>query len=214
MSRLMLLPRRGDRIRWRTAQPMPAPGGYGEPTVGRVVVRRLSVALAARGLLALAFGLLALLWPGVTVLALALLFGVYAIVDGVGMLAYGLVRARRRRWGYLLAGAGGLVAGLLTLWWPQITALALVVIAGLWGLGTGLVELAAAVRLRGAGARRWLLAGVGFASLLAGVAILAHPGFGVLALATVLGAYALLAGVVLLGAAWQLRREYPTAGGL
>ncbi|MCU1617003.1 MAG: putative rane protein [Frankiales bacterium] len=135
----------------------------GEPDIGSVVRRRLSVALGVRGLLALAFGVLALVWPGVTVLALALLFAVYAVVDGIGMVAGGLGagRDRARRWSYVLAGVLGIVAGVLAALWPGVTALVLV---------------------------------------------LARPDVGALALATVLGIYALVVGVSLLAAAWQLRR--------
>ncbi|WNV75234.1 HdeD family acid-resistance protein [Geodermatophilus sp. DSM 44513] len=173
------------------------------------ISRELSWALGLRGGLALLLGLLALLWPGVTVSALALLFGAYAAVDGVAMMAGGLAghAPRRRRWGYAVAGLAGLVAGLSSLLWPQITALALVSLAGAWALVTGVLEVVAVVRLRRVTTGEWLLAAAGVISVVAGVLILLRPASGAPALATVLGVYAVIAGVVLLAAAWYLRKE-------
>jgi uncharacterized membrane protein HdeD (DUF308 family) len=170
--------------------------------------------------LAILFGLAALVWPGVTVLGLALLFAAYAVVDGAGMIASGLDRqaAGERRWFYLAAGITGVMAGVFAGLWPQITALALVLLAGAWALATGALEIAGAVRLRRELAGEWLLAAVGVVSMLAGILIFLRPAVGVLALATVLGVYALIAGVALLAAAWRVRKarlvvvELPGAG--
>lgn len=182
----------------------PATGGtltQGDPR------RRLSVLLALRGVLALLFGVLALVWPGVTVLALALLFAAYAVVDGVGMVVSGLSRGDRgRRWSYVLAGVVGIVAGVLAALWPAVTALALVLLAGVWAIVTGVLEIVAAVWLRRELTGEWVLALLGALSVVAGVLILVRPDVGALALATVLGVYALLAGVVLLVAAWRVRK--------
>jgi len=182
----------------------PAAGGtltQGDPR------RRLSVLLALRGVLALLFGVLALVWPGVTVLALALLFAAYAVVDGVGMVVSGLSRGGRgRRWSYVLAGVVGIVVGVLAALWPAVTALALVLLAGVWAIVTGVLEIVAAVWLRRELTGEWVLALLGALSVVAGVLILLRPDVGALALATVLGVYALLAGVVLLVAAWRVRK--------
>lgn len=213
MARLISLPHHRDGgIRSERAGSVDGGTDTGRPTRHRTrlgISRQLSWALGVRGVLTLLFGLLALLWPDVTVLALALLFGAFAVVDGVGMMAGGLARHAppRRRWGYALAGLVGVVAGLLSLLWPQITALALVVLAGAWAVVTGLLEVAAAVRLRRVMTGEWLLAGAGVISVVAGVVILLRPDIGALALATVLGVYAVIAGVVLLAAAWRLRKE-------
>ncbi|RKS67877.1 short repeat uncharacterized protein DUF308 [Motilibacter peucedani] len=109
--------------------------------------RPLSALLAVRGVLALLFGVLALVWPGVTVLALALLFAVYAVLDGVGMVASGLSRGDRgRRWSYVFAGGVGVVAAAS----PAVRALALMVLAGAWAVVTGVLEISAAVLLMSA----------------------------------------------------------------
>jgi uncharacterized membrane protein HdeD (DUF308 family) len=193
-------------MRGNTAADGRPPAVGGTPTRGDPR-RRLSVLLALRGVLALIFGVLALVWPGVTVLALALLFAAYAVVDGVGMTVSGLSRgAPGRRWPYVLAGIVGIVAGVLAALWPAVTALALVLLAGVWAIVTGVLEIVAAVRLRRELTGEWVLALLGALSVVAGVLILVRPDIGALALATVLGVYALLAGVVLLVAAWRVRK--------
>ena len=170
------------------------------------VTRRLAILLALRGVLALLFGVLVLVWPRVTVLVLAVVFAIYAVVDGIGMVAGGLGRDGTRRWPYVLAGALGIVAGVIAALWPQVTALVLVLLVGAWAVITGALQVAAAVRLRRERPGWWVLALSGVVSLIAGMIILARPDIGALALATVLGVYALLAGVALLWAAWQLRK--------
>ena len=194
------------RMHGNTAAESPDPAA-GEPLTQRDPRRHLSVLLALRGVLALLFGVLALGWPGVTVLALALLFAAYAVVDGVGMAVSGLSRGDRgRRWSYVLAGIVGIVAGVLAALWPAVTALALVLLAGVWAIVTGVLEIVAAVRLRRELTGEWVPALLGALSVIAGVLILVRPAVGALALATVLGVYALLAGVVLLVAAWRVHK--------
>lgn len=170
------------------------------------VTRRLAILLALRGVLALLFGVLVLVWPRVTVLVLAVVFAIYAVVDGIGLVAGGLGRDGTRRWPHVLAGALGIVAGVIAALWPRATALVLVLLVGAWAVITGALQVAAAVRLRRERSGWWVLALSGVVSLIAGVIILARPDIGALALATVLGVYALLAGVALLWAAWQLRK--------
>ena len=112
------------------------------------VAPRLSWLPLLRGLLAVRFGVLALVWPGATVLAL--LFAAYAVVDGVGMIASGLGQEgdRGRRWLYLLAGAVGVIAGAVILARPDIGALALATVLGVYALLAGVLLLVAGWRLR------------------------------------------------------------------
>jgi uncharacterized membrane protein HdeD (DUF308 family) len=119
------------------------------------------------------------------------------IISGAG--AHG-----SRRWSYVLAGAVGVIAGLAAAAWPGVTVLVLVLWAGVWAIVTGVLEIAAAVRREGRG--RWLTALAGVLSIVAGLVILIWPGIGALTLATVLGIYALAAGLSYFWAAWEARR--------
>jgi uncharacterized membrane protein HdeD (DUF308 family) len=150
------------------------------------------------------FGVLLLAWPAITVLALAVVFAAYVLVDGIGMIVSGLGARGGRRWSYVLAGVVGVIAALAAAFWPGVTVLVLVLWAGAWAVVTGVLEIAAAVSRRGSG--RWMTALAGALSLVAGLLILIWPGIGALALATLLGIYALAAGVSFLLAAWQVRR--------
>jgi uncharacterized membrane protein HdeD (DUF308 family) len=107
--------------------------------------------LALRGAIAVLFGLLALIWPGITVLALVLLFGAYALVDGVMALYTALFdrgRPRGRTGWLVLEGVAGVLAGIGAVVWPGITALALLYLVAAWALVTGVAEILAAFRLR------------------------------------------------------------------
>lgn len=160
--------------------------------------------LAVRGILAILFGILALVWPGLTILALAILFGVYALVNGIDMIADGFRghRSGGQRAAYAIGGALGVVAGLVTLFWPGITALALVILVGLWAVVTGVLDIVAATRIPGS----WPLVLLGFLSVVAGFLVLARPRAGAYAIAVVVGVYAIIAGVLMLAELWRDRR--------
>lgn len=218
MGSLISMPSRQGETSWR--EHVAAVGVDAGVIAGQEGVdRRLAVALALRGGVALLFGLLALLWPGVTLVALALLFAAYLFVDGAAMMAAAIARHPWReepRWQYLLAGLAGVLIAFMTLLWPQITALTFVILAGAWAVVTGLLEMVVAVTglLEAAGSPRLhqaligesLFALAGMASVVVGILILMRPDAGAVALATVLGAFALIVGVVLVAAAWQLRK--------
>ncbi|MBO0867793.1 MAG: DUF308 domain-containing protein [Micromonosporaceae bacterium] len=164
--------------------------------------------LAMRGVAALAFGVVALVWPRVTVVVLALVFGAFAFVDGAGMLisvARGRIAARRRN-SVLVAGVLGVVAGALALVWPGLTALILAVLIGSWAVLTGLLQVWSAVRQ----GRHWLVGLIGGLSMAAGILILLRPVLGVVAMARVIGAYAVITGVIMLVELARLVRIQPS----
>jgi uncharacterized membrane protein HdeD (DUF308 family) len=168
------------------------------------VERKHLWSLVLRGVIAIVFGLLALLRPGVTVVALALLLvGAYIVVDGIATIIAGFRRARdaAQRAAYLLAGLIGVVAGVVALLWPGITAVVLALLFGAWAVVTGIMNIWADTRVRG----QWLIVAVGALSVVAGVFVLARPTLGVLAIAVVVAVYALITGVLMLAEAW---REY------
>jgi uncharacterized membrane protein HdeD (DUF308 family) len=164
--------------------------------------------LAVRGVAAVIFGLLALIWPQITLLALVLVFGAYALVDGV----FALVAAVRGRLlaggrgGLLLEGLLGVGAGIVTLIWPDITALALLWVIPFWAVLTGVLEIVTAVRLRRVLANEWLLILAGFLSIVLGLILMIWPRSGAVGLVWLIGSYAIAFGIMLLGLAFRLRR--------
>ena len=167
-------------------------------------------AVALRGLLALGFGLAAFLWPGITLTALVLLFGAYALLDGAWSLAAAWVLARRygaRRWWVpLLEGLLGVAAAIVAVVRPDLTALAFVYLLAAWAVLTGALEIAAAVRLRKLIQNEWLLGLSGAVSVLLGVLMAAWPGAGLVAWTWIIGAFAGARGVLLLALGLRLRR--------
>ena len=161
-------------------------------------------ALAIRGLVAVLFGLLTLFLPGITLVTLVLLFGAYALVDGVfNVIAF--FRVASHQWALLIEGVVGIVAGVITFAMPAITAIALLYLIAFWAILTGIFEIVAGIRLRKTIANEWLLLVMGVLSLLFGLLILFAPGTGALAIVLWIGAYALVFGVFLLALAFRLR---------
>jgi uncharacterized membrane protein HdeD (DUF308 family) len=161
-------------------------------------------ALALRGLAAVLFGLLTFFVPGITLVTLVLLFGAYAMVDGIfNVIAF--FRVLSHHWALLIEGLIGIAAGIVTFAWPAITAIALLYVIAFWAIFTGIFEIIAGIRLRKAIRNEWLLLLIGVLSLLFGILILLAPGAGALTIILWIGAYAFLFGVVLLALAFRLR---------
>jgi len=171
------------------------------------MLKSLSTSLILRGILALAVGVIALAWPGITVLALVVLFAVYAFM------AFGLeaLRAFGSRTagpvlGHLLVGLIDLAAGVVALAWPGPTALVLVLIVASWAVVGGLVEVSAAFRSgESAGTRAMFILG-GLVSVAFGVVLFAHPGIGAITLALLFGLFNLVFGARALVHGIELRR--------
>jgi uncharacterized membrane protein HdeD (DUF308 family) len=165
--------------------------------------------LIVRGIVGVVFGLVAFAWPGITIAALVVIFGMYAIIDGVTNMILGLSRRPglgRSGW-TAVQGIVGVVAGVLAFLWPGVTALALVIFIGAWAIVTGLFEIAAAIKLRKEITGEWMLALSGLLSLVFGALVFAFPGAGAVGIAWVLGAYAMAAGIVLITLGVRLRSK-------
>ena len=161
--------------------------------------------LAVRGVAAIVFGVLTFLSPLTSMLALILLFGAYAIVDGVVNL-WSAVRGRGRAWGWLVfEGLVSVGAGVVAFAWPGLTALALVTLIAAWSIITGVAEIAAAIRLRKAIRNEWLFALSGGLSILFGAVLFVFPLAGSVVLTIWIGAYAVVFGGVLIALAFKLR---------
>ena len=173
-------------------------------------------AVALRGAAALIFGILTALWPDITLTALVLLFGSFAIVYGVFNIITAVRRQRgeRRWWAFLIEGLVSVAVGAATLVMPDLTELALVYVIAAWAILTGILEIAAAIMLRRhTRGERWLaLAGV--LSVAFGAVLAIWPGVGALALVLWIGAYAIVLGIFLIALGFKLRRlrfELPDA---
>ena len=137
-------------------------------------------------------------------LALALLFGAYTLLDGIASLSMGFGRGTDR--GYMIAlGALGIVAGLIALVWPQITVIVLLVIIAVWAIVAGVMQIAAAIRLRKVIRNEWFLALSGVVALVLGVLLIVQPAEGAIALVIAIATFALAWGIVLIVLGFRLR---------
>jgi uncharacterized membrane protein HdeD (DUF308 family) len=163
--------------------------------------------LVLRGIAAILFGILAFVWPAITLTALIFLWGAYALVDGVFAIAAGVKTygENRRWWVLLLEGILSVIAGVVAFVIPGITALVLLMLIAAWAIVTGVFEIAAAIQLRKEIKGEWLLALAGIASILFGVVLFINPGPGAIALVWLIGVYAIVFGVLLLALGFRLR---------
>jgi uncharacterized membrane protein HdeD (DUF308 family) len=166
-------------------------------------------ALALRGLVALLFGLVVLFWPGLVLAVLALLFGIYAVVDGAITFVPALRSSERgaRRWLPLSEGAVGVIAGLVAFLLSGMSANGLVYVIVGWALATGVLKILTAILLRTEVENGWLLAGSGALSVLFGVLLAALAGSDVPFLAPLIGAFAVIVGLALIVFAFRLRER-------
>jgi uncharacterized membrane protein HdeD (DUF308 family) len=161
-------------------------------------------ALALWGLCAVLFGILAVIWPGLTLLALAALFAAYALVSGAAIVASAWKsRAHGGWWLWLLLGLVSIAAGALALAYPGLTALFLVLLMGANAIVTGVLEISMAIRLRKEIRGEWLLGLAGAVSILFGAFVLLFPLGGALALVWLIALHAVVTGVMLLALAWR-----------
>jgi uncharacterized membrane protein HdeD (DUF308 family) len=160
-------------------------------------------AVALRGIVAIVFGIVALAFPGATLVSLALVFGAYALVDGVFTIVSALGRRGRDVVWYVLDGILGIAVGLATFFFPGITAQALVLLIGLWAILTGIFEVIAGFELPIK--RDWLLVIAGIASISFGVLVFVYPASGALAITWLIGIYALVFGSTMLVFGIRLR---------
>ena len=160
--------------------------------------------LALRGLLAVLFGFAALVLPLGTLEAVGRLFGAYAILEGALVVLIGM-RGTQYRGAFLSEGAFGIVAGLVALAWPGVTALVLLYVIAIWAILSGIAEIIAAVALRREIEGEWVLFLVGVLSVVLGVAMAVLPSVGVLSLIWLVGLYALAVGVAMIVLAFRVR---------
>lgn len=161
-----------------------------------------------RGIGAILFGLLTIMWPGLSLLTLVLLFGVFALFDGGLALGAAIMGGSAEpRWWLALVGLLGIAAGALALLWPGITGLLLLIFIAAWAITAGVFEIMGAIKLRKEIEGEWWLIATGILSVLFGFLILLFPGAGALGIAFVIGWFAILYGALLVGFSWRLKKH-------
>jgi uncharacterized membrane protein HdeD (DUF308 family) len=164
--------------------------------------------LALRGLCAITFGLLAFIWPGITLGALVLLYGAFALVDGILSIMAAIFKGQGSGtpwWALVLTGLLGIAAGVVTFAWPGITALILLYLIAAWAIVSGIFEIIAAIKLRKEIENEWWLALTGILSVIFGFMLMARPGAGAIAVVWLIGSYAIILGIFLLALAFKLK---------
>jgi uncharacterized membrane protein HdeD (DUF308 family) len=172
-----------------------------------VMFKSSSASLILIGILAVIIGILAIAWPGVTILALVIMFAVYAFADA-GLQttrAFGS-RSAGPVLGHLLLGLVDLAAGVFALAWPAPTALVLVIVVAAWALAGGFAEVFAGFQIGESAGTRALFILSGLVSVAFGVLLFARPGMGAVTLALLFGLYALIYGFSQITAGVQLRQ--------
>ena len=172
-----------------------------------IVLARNWWALVLRGLFGVLFGIMAFVWPGVTLAVVALLYGAYALVDGVFAITAAVVGSRSDIpwWALAVEGLLGITVGVITFCWPGITELALILMIAAWSVVTGVFEIVAAIRLRKEVRGEWLLALSGMLSILFGGILVVFPVAGAVAISWLIGAYAITFGVLFMFLGFRLR---------
>lgn len=162
-------------------------------------------ALVLRGIVAILFGLAILAWPGFALFTLRLLvviFGIYALVDGIFAIVSTIraIQQRTQWWSHLLEGIVGIVVGLLVLFWPGITAVLLLYLIAAWAIITGIFKIVAAIP-----STDWLMIASGGVSVLFGLLLIAVSDRGALAVVQIIAVYAQVFGFLQLVNGFQLR---------
>jgi uncharacterized membrane protein HdeD (DUF308 family) len=164
--------------------------------------------LLLRGIASIVFGILAFVWPGLTLLTLVLFYGAFALVDGVlAVIAAIKGGAPAPRWWLAIVGISGIAAGLLTFLMPGISALVLLLFIAGWAIATGIFQVIGAIKLRKEIDNEWFLILTGLISVLFGIGVMLAPGAGALALVWVIAIYSVITGVLLIGLALRLKKH-------
>jgi uncharacterized membrane protein HdeD (DUF308 family) len=164
-----------------------------------------------RGVLAIALGILAFVYPAPTLAALLIVFGIYAIFDGALAIVAGVGAFDRPNWWLVAGGVAAIAIGLFTFFQPNTTAEALVILVGVFAILTGVAELAAAATVGSIVGHRLLLTVAGIVAFAFGVLLIMSPSEGILSVLWLVGFYAIFAGVMYIAMGYSLRDVADTA---
>jgi len=163
--------------------------------------------LLLRGVAAVAFGVLTFVWPQISLLTLIMVYGIYAMADGI----LALIAAIRGggvvpRWWLALGGVVSILTAVLVFAWPGLTALVLVYLIGFWSILRGVLEIIGAIRLRNEIANEWTLGVAGALSVIFGLILVIMPGAGAIGLLWLIATWAVLFGLLLIWVAFKVRK--------
>ncbi|HQU49700.1 MAG TPA: HdeD family acid-resistance protein [Casimicrobiaceae bacterium] len=161
-----------------------------------------------RGVASIAFGAMAILWPGLTIVVLVVMWAAWAFVDGITSLvtAYTARDGGKPIWPLVLNGVLGIAAGLITFFAPGVAAVTLLVFIAAWAIVTGVLEIVHAIRVRKSISNEWMLILSGVLSVVVGLYMLSSPAGGALAIIWVIAFWSILFGVLLCSAAFRLKK--------
>lgn len=165
--------------------------------------------LLLRGIAAIVFGVLAFIWPGLTLVTLVLLYGAFALIDGVLSLVAAFTGSPKPvpTWWLIVVGLLGIAAGIVTFLWPGITAILLVMFIGAWALVHGIFEIIGAIQLRKEIDNEWMLILGGMLSVAFGAIVLIAPGVGAVGLVWAIAAYSVVFGILFVFLSLRLRKH-------
>ena len=180
------------------------------PYEARAMLKTLWWLVLLRGILAILFGIAVLAWPKATVVVFVALFAIFSLLDGILDIVLGVqARGERGRWLIFLQGALAIIAGIIALVWPSITAVVLLWLVALWAIFSGVMEIAGSLELRRLAQPRWWwhsVAGV-VAIVLGAILLFGNPVRGILAILWAVGVLAIASGIALVIAALISRRS-------
>ena len=190
---------------------MSALSSIAPPSLVRALARYWWLILL-RGVVAIAFGVLAFVWPGITLVTLVLFVGAFTLIDGVLALVHAIMGGNMgSRWWLALVGLAGIAAGILTFMMPGLTLLVLLWFIAAWAIVLGVFQILGAIRLRREIDNEWALILSGVVSVLFGLVLLLAPVSGAIGVAWVIGTYAIIFGVLLVMAALRLKKHQGAA---
>lgn len=161
----------------------------------------------ARGIFAIIFGFLTFAWPGLSLLTLVIFYGAFALVDGVAALVAAITKgAPAPRWWLALVGVSGVAAGVITLFYPGITGIVLLYFIAFWAIAIGVFQIIGGIAMRKEIEGEWLLILSGILSIVFGSVMIVYPVAGALSVAFLIGAFAILNGVILIAFSLRLRQ--------
>ena len=175
-------------------------------SLAQTAVRDFRWSLLLRGIAAIVFGILAIIWPGETIIVLVYLFGVYAIIDGILNIGASLrSRAMHGWWFMLIEGIVSVLAGIIAFVWPVLAAFVFLLVLAAWAIITGIVEIVGAFSHPEHFSHDWWLAIAGVVSIILGVLLAFRPIAGLLAVIWFIGIYAIVFGILFMLRFFQTR---------